>query len=86
MLSCGVGLAVSAGSEDKKRKLKVGATEFASMVRELEACPVQNCGDILCFRSVGAVARDDWSAVADAVSVTEAGAKGTKVGNRLEEA
>lgn len=71
-LSCGEGLVLSAESGGKKRELKVGAGDRASLAGAIGACSAQNREEVVCFEDVGAVARDDWVLLEeDVVSVTE---------------
>lgn len=74
--SCGEGLVLSAGIGGSTRKVKIGAGDGASATGEFGACSKQKCGDVLCFREVGAVAESDWVAVTeDDKSVTEGAAE-----------
>lgn len=72
VLSCGESLVLIAGSESRKREVEVGAEGGASVAREFRACSVQECEDVLRFAGVGAVAVDNWVAMAeDTETVTE---------------
>lgn len=45
------------------REVEVGGGDCASVTGELQGGTVQDCEDLLCFRSIGAVAERDWLAV-----------------------
>lgn len=80
VFSCGDALVLIVGNRGITGKVEVGAGECGSVVWKLSACSVQNWGNVLRFRDVGSVARDDRVAVAEvAVSVKEGEAEEVRV-------
>lgn len=85
VLSYGESLVLSVWSGGRTREVEVGAGNCTSVAGMIAACSMQNCVDALCFPDVGAVAADDWVALAeDGVGVTEEDAEKTEVKDGLE--
>lgn len=85
-VSCEDGVMRTAGIGGRTRKVEVKASDSASVEAESGSCIVRDCKDSFCFKSLGAVARDEEVAVAeDAVEVTKGMAKETGIQNRLNE-
>lgn len=86
MLLCGKGLVLSEGDGSTRRKVEIGGEDCASAGEESRAGSAQDCKDVLCFENFGAVARDDWKAIAeDNKSVTKRKAGRTGVKDGLDE-